>query len=196
MSDLEACSLEWVRCLIKVIYDCRSYLQLVVFYLLTVLLFLLYCWFAAVVTKNHKTLPKSVGTLLNPQMQPRQLMAFVVVHSLSHVRLFATPWTAVHQAPLSSTISQTLLKFMSIELVVLSNHLILCHPLLLLPSVFPTIRVFSSELALLISISASASASVLPVNTQCWFLLGLTVWSPCCPKDSQASSPAPSSFLE
>ena len=163
MSDLEACSLEWVRCLIKVIYDCRSYLQLVVFYLLTVLLFLLYCWFAAVVTKNHKTLPKSVGTLLNPQMQPRQLMAFVVVHSLSHVRLFATPWTAVHQAPLSSTISQTLLKFMSIELVVLSNHLILCHPLLLLPTVFPNIKGFPMSQLFTLggqSIGDSASASV------------------------------------
>ena len=137
MSDLEACSLEWVCCLIKVIYDRRSYHQLVVFYLLTVLLFLLYCWFAAVVTKNHKTLPKSVGTLLNPQVQPRQLMAFVVVHSLSHVWLFATPRTAVHQAPLSSTISQTLFKFMSIDLVVLSNRPILCHSLLLLPQSCP-----------------------------------------------------------
>ena len=55
-----------------------------------------------------------------------------------------TPWTAAHQVPLSSTIYQSLLKFMSIESVMISNHLILCHPLLLLPSVFPRIRVFSS----------------------------------------------------
>ena len=71
-----------------------------------------------------------------------------VVQSLSHVWFSVTPWTAACQAPLSSTISQSLLSFMSIELVMLSNHLILCLPLLLLPSVFPSIRVFSSELAL------------------------------------------------
>ena len=59
-----------------------------------------------------------------------------------------TPWTAAYQAPLSSTISWSLLKFMVIELVMLSNHLILCHPLLLLPSIFPSIRAFSNELAL------------------------------------------------
>ena len=58
-----------------------------------------------------------------------------------------TPWTAARQVPLSSTISWSLLKFMSIELVMLFNYLILCHPLLLLPSIFPSIRVFSSELA-------------------------------------------------
>ena len=58
----------------------------------------------------------------------------VVVQSLSHVQLFATTWTAAHQASLSFTISQSLLKLMSVELVMLSNHLILCHPLLLLPS--------------------------------------------------------------
>ena len=72
-----------------------------------------------------------------------------VVQSLSRVRLFVTPWTAAHQAPLSFTISQSLLKLMSIELVMLFNHLILCHPLLLQPSIFPNIRVFSNDLALL-----------------------------------------------
>ena len=59
-----------------------------------------------------------------------------------------TPWTAAHQAPLSSTIAWSLFKFMSIESVMPSNHLILCCPLLLLPSIFPNIRVFSNELAL------------------------------------------------
>ena len=68
--------------------------------------------------------------------------------SLSHVRLFATPWTTAHQASLSFTLPQSLLKPMSIKLVMPSNHLILCHPLLLLPSIFPSIRVFSNELAL------------------------------------------------
>ena len=70
------------------------------------------------------------------------------VQLLSRVRLFVTPWTAAHQAPLSCTISWSLLKFMSIESMMLSNHLILCHPLLLLPSIFPSIRVFSNESAL------------------------------------------------
>ena len=67
------------------------------------------------------------------------------VQSLSRVRLFATPWTAAHQASLSITSSWNLLKLMSIESVMPSNHLILCHPLLLLPSIFPSIRVSSNE---------------------------------------------------
>ena len=72
----------------------------------------------------------------------------VVVQSLSRVHLFVTPWTAARQASLSFTISWSLLKLMSIELVMPSNHLILCNPLLLLPLVFPSIRVFSSESSL------------------------------------------------
>ena len=74
----------------------------------------------------------------------------VVVQLLSCVQLFVNPWTAAHQASLSFTISQSLLKLMSIESVMPSNHLILCHPLLLLPSVFPGSRVFSNESALCI----------------------------------------------
>ena len=74
------------------------------------------------------------------------LEVIVVVHSPSHVRLFATPWTAASQASLSFTLSLSLL--MSIESVMPSNHLILCRCLLLLPSIFPSIRVFSSESAL------------------------------------------------
>ena len=70
------------------------------------------------------------------------------VQSLSHVRLFATPWTAARPASLSITNCWSLPKPMSIELVMPSNHLILCHPLLLLPSIFPSIRVFSNESAL------------------------------------------------
>ena len=72
----------------------------------------------------------------------------VVVESFSRVRLFLTPWTAAHQAPLFFTISQSLLNLVSIYLVMPSNHLVLCHPLLLLPSIFPSLRVFSSESAL------------------------------------------------
>ena len=71
-----------------------------------------------------------------------------VVHLLSHVQQFVTPWTAVHQPPLSFTISRNLLRFMSTESVMPSNHLILCCSLLFLPSIFPSIRIFSSESAL------------------------------------------------
>jgi len=92
--------------------------------------------------------------------------------------LFATPWTAVHQASLSITNSQSLLKFMSIELVMPSNHLILCRPFLL-PSIFPSIMVFSNDSVLPIrwpKSIVSALASVLPKNTQDWFPLGWTGW--------------------
>ena len=70
------------------------------------------------------------------------------VRSLTHVRLFATPWTPAHQASLSITKSWSLLRLMFIELVMPSNHLVLCRPLLLLPSIFHSIRVFSHESAL------------------------------------------------
>ena len=88
------------------------------------------------------------------------------VQSLSRVQLFATPWTAACQASLSTTKSQSLLKLMSIELVMPSNHLILCHPLLLLPSIFPSIRVFSNESVLNIRWSKywSFSFSISPSN--------------------------------
>ena len=72
------------------------------------------------------------------------------VQSLNHVCLFATPWTAACQASLSFSISWSLLKLMSIESVMPTNHLILCHPLLLIPLIFPSIRVFSNELVLCI----------------------------------------------
>ena len=88
-----------------------------------------------------------------------------------------SPSTAVCQASLSFNISQSLFKLMSVELVMPLNHLILCRPLLLLSSIFPSIRVFSNEWALCIDgqcIEASASASVLPMNIQCRFPLGLT----------------------
>ena len=88
------------------------------------------------------------------------------VSSLSRVWLFATPWTAACQASLSTTNSRSLFKLMSIELVIPSNHVILCRPLLLLPSVFPSIRVFSSESVLLIRWTKywSCSFSVRPSN--------------------------------
>ena len=101
-------------------------------------------------------------------------ISFCCCSVASHVRLFATPWSAARQAPLPSTISWSLFKFISIESVMPSNHLILCHPLLLLPSILPSIRVSSYELALPISIGASPSASILSLNIQSWFPLGLT----------------------
>ena len=79
-----------------------------------------------------------------------QSVQFSSFQSLSHIQLFATPWTAACQAYLSITNSQILLKLMSIELVMPPNHLILCHPLLLPPSIFPSIRVFSNESVLCI----------------------------------------------
>ena len=93
--------------------------------------------------------------------------------------LFATPWTAARQASLSFTISQSFLKFMSFESVMPSNHLTLCRPLLLLPSTFPSIRVFSNELGLHIkwprywsfSISPSNEYSVLISSSIDWFIL-------------------------
>ena len=99
-----------------------------------------------------------------------------VVQSLSRVQLFVTTWTAAHQASLPFTISRSLLKLMSIELMMLPNHLILCHPLLLLPSVFPNIRVFSDEPALRIRWPKywSFSFSISPSNEYLGFPLGLT----------------------
>ena len=93
----------------------------------------------------------------------------VVVQSHSCVPLFVTPWTAARQTSLSITNSRRLIKLTCIESVMPSKYLILCHPLLLLPSIFPRIRVFTNELALRIggqSIGASTSASVLPMNIQ------------------------------
>ena len=87
-----------------------------------------------------------MGSLPEPRGRPVSENQFSSVQSLSRVQLFATPWTAARQASLS--ISQSLPKLMSIELAMPSNHLILCHPFLLLPSIFPSIRVFSNESAL------------------------------------------------
>ena len=117
-----------------------------------------------------------------------------VVQLLSHVRLFETPWTAAHQASLSFTISRSLLKLLSIEWVMLSNHLILCHPLLLLPSIFPSIRVFSSASALRIRWpkywNFSQHQSFQGVfRTD--FLQDWLVWPLWSPRDSKESSLAP-----
>ena len=120
---------------------------------------------------------------------------FSSVQSPSRVRLFATPWTAAHQASLSVTNSQSLLKLMSTESVMPSNHLIFCHPLLLPPSIFPCIRVFSNESVLRIrwpkywsfsfSISPSSENSGLISFGMDWLdstsALGRHILFPCSP---------------
>ena len=101
------------------------------------------------------------------------------VQSFSHVWLFVIPWTIAHQASLSITNSWILLKLMSIKSVMPSDHLILCRPLLLQPSIFPGITVFPMSQFFTSggqSIGNSASASVLPMNIQDWFPLGFTGW--------------------
>ena len=101
------------------------------------------------------------------------------VQSLSRAQLFPTPWTAACQASLSITNSQSFLRLRSSESVMPPNHLILCRPLLLLPSIFPSIRVFPRSQFFTSggqSISVSASGSVPPENIQDWLPLGLTGW--------------------
>ena len=102
------------------------------------------------------------------------VVVVIVVQWLIRVQLFATPWTSVLQAPLSSTVSWSLLKFMSIESMMPSTHLILCSSLLLLPSIFPSIRVFSNELALHIRWYWSFSFSIGPSN-EYWVLISFSI---------------------
>ena len=118
-------------------------------------------------------------------------MSDSVAKSLSHVWLSVTPWTTAHQVSLSFTISRSLLKLMSIKSVMPSNRLLLCCPFLLLPSIFPSIRVFSNE-------SSHQVAKVLDLQLQHqsfqWIfrmdlLKDCLVWSPCSPRESQESSP-------
>ena len=103
-----------------------------------------------------------------------------------------TPWTAAHQASLSFTISWSLLKLMSIELVMPSNHLVLCCPFLLLPSIFPSIRVFTNESALHIRWPKywSFSFNLSPTNKHPG-PISFRIGSPCSPRDTQESSPTP-----
>ena len=116
---------------------------------------------------------------MNKYMEKKTKLFFPVkfqfVQSLSCVQLFMTPWTAACQASMSFTLSWSLLKLMSIESVMLTNDFILCGPLLLLPSIFPSIREISGLFASGgQSIGASTLLTVLPRYVQDWFLLGLT----------------------
>ena len=114
-------------------------------------------------TLVHSSIPTANSRSKCPSMD-------AVVQSLSRVRLFVTPWTEAPQASLSFTICWSLLNFRSIDLMMPSNHLVLCCPLLLLPSVFPSIRVFTKRSQFFSSgghsIGVSTSASVLPINIQ------------------------------
>ena len=105
------------------------------------------------------------------------LLLLLCSHSVVSDSLWP-PWTAAHQVSLSFTLSWSLIKLISIESVMPSNHLILCRPILLLPSIFSSIRVFYNDSAFCVrrpkSIGASASASVLPMNNQGWFPLEFT----------------------
>ena len=116
---------------------------------------------------------------------------FTAVQSLSCLRLFATPWTAAHLASLSITNSRSLPKLMSIESVMLSNHLILGHPLLLPPSIFPSIRVFSNESVLYIrwpDLEFQLQHQSFQWTLRTNLLSDRLVGSPCSPRDSQESS--------
>ena len=122
-------------------------------------------------------------------------MWFSLVQSLSRVRLSATPWITAHQASLSITNTWSSLKLMSIESVMPTSHLILCHPLLL-PPIPPSIRVFSNESTLRMRWPKywSFSFSISPSNEHpglISFRMDWLVGSPCCPTDSQESSPTP-----
>ena len=124
----------------------------------------------------------------------RIFVQFSSVQLFSRVWLFATLWTAARQASLSITSSRSLLEFMSIALVMPFNHLILCRPLLLLPSIFPSIRVFSSESDLHIRWPKfwSFSFNISPPNEYSdWFPLGWTDWISLQSKGLQESSPTP-----
>ena len=116
--------------------------------------------------------------MFSVKLQHESAIQFSSVQSLSPVQLIETPWDAACQASLSITNSRILLKLMSIELVIPSNHFI-CHPLLLLPSIVPRIRVFSVTQFFATggqSIGLSTSAWVLPMSIQDWFPLGLAGW--------------------
>ena len=115
---------------------------------------------------------------------------FSSVQSLSHVRLFVTPWIAACQASLSITISRSSHRLTSIKSMMPSSHLILGHALLLLPPIPPSIRVFSNE-STVQSTGASALASFLPKKSQGWSPSEWTGWISCSPRDPQESAPTP-----
>ena len=142
----ESCKHSYLQCFLK----CLNFSYGFSYFIDLCILFYFWAFLLSLTVKNL------------PAMQE-----FSSFQSLSGVQLFVTPWTAARQQSITNSLS--LCKLMSIESVTPSNHLILCHPLLLLPSIFPSIRVFSNESVRHIrwpSIAASASASVLPMDIQ------------------------------
>ena len=123
----------------------------------------------------------------------RAIFCLFVYQLLSHVLLFVILWTATHQAPPSFSVFWSLFRFMSIKLVMLSNHLILCCRLLLLSSIFPSIRFFSNELALCIRRPNYWNFSNSPSTEYSWLISFRIDWFDLLdsPRDSQESSPAP-----
>ena len=117
------------------------------------LIYYLLVWKRVIISQDSSLKNGLFRAIEKLHKSPQFCVNFVVVQSLNHVWLFATPWIAACQASLSFTISQSLLKLMSIKSVMSSNHLILCCPLLLLPWIFPSIRVFSNELTLHIKVA-------------------------------------------
>ena len=156
--------------------------------------FELWCWRRLLrVPWTARRSNQSILKEISPEYSLERLMPDILpsTGSLSHVWLFVTP---AHQASLSITNSWSLLKIMSIELVMPSNHLILCRPLLLLPSIFPIQDLFPMSQLFTSggqNIGVSASVSVLPMNTQGWSPLGWTGWISLSLRDSQESSPTP-----
>ena len=141
---------------------------------------------------RYFTVARSKG-IIELYFLPTWKQIIFVIQSLSCVWLSVSPWTAARRASLSFTNSRSWLKLMSIESVMPPNHLILCHPLLLPPSVFPSIRAGSPVSQLVPSGGQiiGASASILLMNSQGWLPLGLTGLISLLSKDSQESSPAP-----
>ena len=155
-------------------------------------------WIDDAIQPSHLLMPSSPSVLYLPQHQGLFQWVVRISQSVSQfsccVWLFATSWTAARQASLSNTNSRSLPKVMSIELMMPSNHLILCHPLLLPPSIFPSIRVFSNESVLRIRWPKywSFSYSISPFNEYSGLISFRMDWfgSPCSSRDSQESFPS------
>ena len=135
---------------------------------------------------------QNLGTSLSAKGFELLLIKGEASKPLSLVQLFATPWIAACQSSLFLTISRSLRRLMSTESVMPSNHLILWHPLLLLPSIFSSIRIFSNESALFVIWPKYWSFSINPSNAHSKVdFLQDWLWYPCCPRDSQVSSSVP-----
>ena len=148
-----------------------------------------FCWPSPEIHTKVQVTPRKAGSILNWEerlIASTMWFPYYCCCSVTQLRptlcghkeIWKTVlWTAAHQASLSFTISWSLLKLIFIKSVMPSSHLAFCRPLLVLPSIFPSIRIFSNESTLHIRCqSIEASASVLPMNIQDWFPLGLTGW--------------------